>query len=68
MEFNSVRFTKGITESGRRFEFHDKWTREDRKHLDIGEAWIGYTVFVETGRHLHSAMLAADAKDFFLRC
>ena len=42
-----VRFTCGVTESGKSFEFHDDWTLPDRKHKVLEEPWIGYSVFVE---------------------
>ena len=46
---NQSRFTCGITESGRSFEFFDDWTRPDSSHRTLEEPWIGYTVFLERG-------------------
>ena len=41
------RFTFGITRNGQQFEFFDDWTRPSEQHRDLGEDWIGYTVFCE---------------------
>ena len=47
---NSIRFTRGITESGTAFEFHDDWTKESNSHRLMEEKWIGCTVFVEANK------------------
>ena len=44
-----TRFTCGVTKSGQRFEIIDKWKESDRSHLDLGENWLRYTVFLEEG-------------------
>ena len=52
---HQTRFTSGVTASGRSFEFHDDWTKPERSHLVLDEAWVGYTVFAERGVSLSSA-------------
>jgi hypothetical protein len=47
---NIKRFTKGVTQSGREFEFHDDWQRSDNAHRMLEEKWIGCTTFVVKGR------------------
>ena len=32
---------------GRRFEFHDDWTKPERAHMVLDEPSVGYTVFIE---------------------
>ena len=49
---NNIRFTCGVTQSGKSFEFHDDWTLPDRKHYVLEEPWVGYTVFVERKANL----------------
>ena len=41
------RFTCGVTQSGRSFEFHDDWTKESNHHRHLEEPWVGFTVFSE---------------------
>ena len=41
-----IRFTKGVTQSGRRFEFHDNWHDSKNAHRMLEEKWIGCTTFV----------------------
>ena len=64
-ELNNIRFTRGITQSGRRFEFHDQWKQFDRNHWKVGEPWIGYTAFIDGGGDWNSAMKGLDAMEFF---
>ena len=45
-----IRFTSGVTESGKDFEFHDDWTKESNSHKLMEEKWIGCTVFVEANK------------------
>ena len=45
----SSRFTCGVTQSGKKFEVYDDWTRPDRRHMLLDEPWMGYTVFTEEG-------------------
>ena len=42
-----VRFTKGVTRSGKLFEFHDKWNDEMEAHRLLEEPWVGLTTFIE---------------------
>ena len=60
VSMHGTRFTRGIKQNGERFEFHDSWQREDRRHLILDEPWIGETVFVEEGRSLLEAQLTLD--------
>ena len=46
------RFTYGVTAARRTFEFHDDWTKPERAHMVLDEAWLGYTVFTERGADL----------------
>jgi hypothetical protein len=41
-----IRFTKGVTQSGREFEFHDNWHESRNAHRMLDEQWVGFTVFV----------------------
>ena len=59
-QLSSIRFTKGITRSGRRFEFHDRWNKAERRHLQIDEDWIGTTVFVDANTELHDGWLSSN--------
>ena len=43
---NGVRFTKGVTQSGHKFEFHDSWQKPDNSHRILDEPWIGCTTFI----------------------
>ena len=47
---NAMRFTRGITSSGRAFEFHDDWTVPNSAHKLLDEPWIGSTIFLEKNR------------------
>ena len=47
VKLNQTRFTKGITQSGRSFEFHDDWSIPLNAHRVLEEPWIGSTMFVE---------------------
>ena len=47
-----VRFTRGVTESGQAFEFHDDWTVPEQKHRVLEEPWVGYTIFTEMSASL----------------
>ena len=47
---NNIRFTRGVTESGVQFEFHDDWTVPASAHKLLDEPWIGSTVFFERGK------------------
>ena len=49
-KLNVVRFTKGVTQSGHKFEFHDNWHKSQNSHRILDEPWIGYTSFVVEGR------------------
>ena len=40
------RFTKGVTQSGQKFEFHDKWGEKGNSHRLLEEPWVGVTTFV----------------------
>ena len=37
---NSIRFTRGITESGTSFEFLDDWTKESHSHRLMEDKWM----------------------------
>ena len=43
---NGIRFTKGVTQSGHKFEFHDRWQNSDNAHKILDESWIGCTTFI----------------------
>ena len=45
-KLNEVRFTKGVTQSGQKFEFHDNWQKSENSHRILDEPWIGCTTFV----------------------
>ena len=49
IELNPSRLTVGITKSGRHFETVDNWQSDENSHRDIGESWVGYTVFTQKG-------------------
>ena len=49
-KLNVIRFTKGVTQSGHMFEFHDNWQKTQNAHRLLDEHWIGYTSFVVEGR------------------
>ena len=59
VDIQSLRFTKGITKSGQRFEFHDRWRQPERAHRILDEPWIGYTVFAETSATLSEVLREA---------
>ena len=58
-----MRFTYGVTESGRCFEFHDDWTLPGRKHMLMEEPWVGFTIFVERSASLSDALNDLDNDD-----
>ena len=45
-KLNGIRFTKGVTQSGHKFEFHDCWQKSESAHRILDEPWIGCTTFV----------------------
>ena len=57
---NHVRFTYGVTEAGKCFEFHDDWTLPERKHMIMEEPWVGFTIFVERSASLSEALNDVD--------
>ena len=61
---NHVRFTYGVTERGRCFEFHDDWTLPERRHKLMEEPWVGFTVFAERGVCLSQALNDIDADGY----
>ena len=46
---SSVRFTRGVTASGRMFEFHDDWQAPNNSHRLLEEPWVGYTINIVEG-------------------
>ena len=50
VKLGEFRFTKGVTESGIKFEFHDRWTDPETAHRLLDEKWIGHTTFVTADR------------------
>ena len=49
------RFTCGVTESGKSFEFHDDWSLPQRRHMVMEEPWVGYTIFTDRSVSLGQA-------------
>ena len=47
VKIDHIRFSRGITESGKTFSFHDNWNNASRAHALLDEAWFGCSVFVE---------------------
>ena len=45
-KLGSVRFTKGVTQSVRTFEFQDHWLDPKNAHKTPDESWVGCTTFV----------------------
>ena len=45
-KLRGTRFTKGVTRSGRTFEFHDNWQEPNSAHRLLDEHWVGCTTFV----------------------
>ena len=45
-KLNGTRFTKGVSQSGQKFEFHDCWTKPENAHRILDEPWIGCTTFI----------------------
>ena len=45
-----IRFTKGVSQSGHKFEFHDKWQESRNSHRLLDELWVGCTTFVVEDR------------------
>ena len=56
-KLNGTRFTKGVSQSGQKFEFHDCWTKPENAHRILDEPWIGCTTFI-----------AEDAALFDVQC
>ena len=59
VDIQSLRFTKGITKSGQKFEFHGRWRQPERAHRILDELWTGYTMFAETSATLSEALQEA---------
>ena len=59
VDIQLLRFTKGITKSGQKFEFRDRWRQPERAHPILDELWIGYTVFAETSSTFSEALREA---------
>ena len=47
LRFNPSRLTVGVTRSGECFELVDNWNKSENQHRNVGEPWIGYTVFTQ---------------------
>ena len=45
-KLSGTRFTKGVAQSGQKFEFHDRWTKRENSHRILDEPWIGCTTFI----------------------
>ena len=45
-----IRFTKGVTRSGRQFEFHDNWQDPLTAHRLLDEHWVGCTTFIDEAK------------------
>ena len=45
-QLSVIRFTKGVTQSGREFEFHDNWHESSNAHRLLDEKWVGCTTFI----------------------
>ena len=56
------RFTCGVTESRKSFEFHDDWTLPEQRHRVMDEAWIGYSVFTERSASIESVQIGRQNK------
>ena len=69
-KMSSVRFTRGVTASGRTFEFHDDWQAPNNSHRLLEEPWVGYTINLAEGvsnlsfrtRERRDAAAAAEPK------
>ena len=59
----SSRFTCGVTQSGKKFELYDDWTRPDRRHMLLDEPWMGYTVFTVEGASYVDFQRARNGED-----
>ena len=57
-KLNNIRFTKGVTQSGREFEFHDDWQKSENSHRILDEQWVGCTTFISVDK---SNLLALDS-------
>ena len=62
----SMRFTHGITQSGRQFEVHDAWQIPERRHFDMKEPWIGCTFFSDGSTSLTEALSSIGTARHFL--
>ena len=49
VSLSHIRFTKGVSQSGIEFEFHDDWTAARNSHRLLDEPWVGCSIFVEKG-------------------
>ena len=45
-KLNGTRFTKGVSQSGQKFEFQDCWTKPGNAHRILDEPWIGRATFI----------------------
>jgi hypothetical protein len=50
VSIGKIRFTKGVTQSGHMFEFHDQWMLPHNAHRLLDEPWVGCTTFIEEGK------------------
>ena len=55
-KMSSVRFTRGVTASGRTFEFHDDWQAPNNSHRLLEEPWVGYTINLSEGTPVSSSL------------
>ena len=55
-KMSSVRFTRGVTESGRVFEFHDNWQAPNNSHRLLDEPWVGFTTMIVDGTSSNSSI------------
>ena len=56
---SAIRFTQGVTVSGKQFEFHDNFKKAGQAHRLLDEPWIGTTIFVNEGMSLEAALTEA---------
>ena len=60
---NNIRYTRGVTQSGVKFYFHDDWTVPASAHRFLDVPWIGSTVFFERGRAAISDFVYQSGKN-----
>ena len=60
IKLSAIRFTKGVTESGESFEFHDNWQNLSDAHKLMDQAWVGCSVFIEEDK---VSLLSAQTRD-----